>query len=87
MAIKNGQGIGIVGSSGCGKSTIFALLLGFYSPDSGRILLEGVDIQDFDLHHLRASFGVVSQEPVLFNESVEWNIRYNLTDASDESIV
>lgn len=82
MTIKSGQTIGIVGASGCGKSTIFGLLLGFYTPKSGKILIEGVDIGQFELHHLRASFGVVSQEPILFNESIAWNIRYNLLDKS-----
>lgn len=67
MSIKEGQSIGLVGSSGCGKSTIFSLLLGFYYPDSGNIYIEGIDIKDYDLQHLRRSFGVVSQEPLLFN--------------------
>jgi ABC-type multidrug transport system fused ATPase/permease subunit len=49
-------------------------------------LLEGINIKDYDLHHLRRSFGVVSQEPVLFNESVSWNIRYNIEDATEEQI-
>ena len=67
LDIKEGQNIGIVGSSGCGKSTLFNILQGFYSPLNGTVLLDGHDIIDFDLHHLRSSFGVVSQEPTLFN--------------------
>ena len=67
MEIKEGQDIALVGSSGCGKSTIFSLLLGFYSPVKGTILLEGIDIKNYDLHHLRSSFGFVGQEPTLFN--------------------
>lgn len=68
-----------MGQSGCGKSTIISLLQGIYSPQSGSIFLEGVNITDYNLHHLRNVFGVVSQEPVLFNESIMQNIRYNLT--------
>jgi ATP-binding cassette, subfamily B (MDR/TAP), member 1 len=86
LDIKEGENVGLVGVSGCGKSTVFSLLLGFYAPTGGQILIEGIEIQDYDLHHLRKSFGVVSQEPMLFNETIEWNIRYNLIDASDEEI-
>ena len=67
MDIKEGESVGIVGPSGCGKSTLFNLLQGFYIPQDGSILLDGNNINDFDLHHLRKSFGVVSQEPTLFN--------------------
>jgi len=49
--------------------------------------LEGHEIRDYDIHHLRKSFGVVSQEPVLFNESIEWNIRYNMQEASSEEVI
>ena len=49
-------------------------------------MLEGINIKDYDVHHLRRSFGVVSQEPTLFNETVEWNIRYNMVEASDEQV-
>ena len=87
LKIRQGETVGLVGSSGCGKSTIFSLLQGFYIPTNGKILIDGEDINDFDLHHLRSSFGVVRQEPVLFNESIEWNIRYNLTEASSEDVV
>ena len=84
---EEGRSVGIVGESGCDKSNIFNLLQGFYTPFRGRILLDGNDINDFDLHHLRNSFAVVSQEPTLFNKSIEWNIRYNLGDISTEDVV
>jgi len=61
LNIRPGENVGIVGPSGCGKSTLFSLLQGFYSPTHGQIMLEGIDINDYDLHHLRSSFGVVSQ--------------------------
>lgn len=87
MKIKRGQTVGIAGPSGCGKSTIFSLILGFYSPTQGRILIEGIDIHDFDLHHLRSSIGLVSQEPSLFNDTIAHNISYNLTSALEEDVV
>lgn len=76
-----------VGSSGCGKSTIFSLLQGFYQPTEGAIYIDGVNINDYDLHHLRKTFGVVSQEPTLFNESISWNIKYNHKEATLDEIV
>ena len=76
----------MVGSSGCGKSTVISLLQGLYFPEKGTILIEGIDIRDYSLQHLRNCFGIVSQEPALFNESVEWNIRYNMVEAEKKDI-
>ena len=59
--IKKGQKAGLIGASGWGKSTIMSLLLGFYQPSSGQIFIDGIDMKDYDLHHLRATFGVFSQ--------------------------
>lgn len=87
LEIREGWKVGFVGISGCGKSTIFQLLQRFYDPDSGEILVDGVSIRDYDLHHLRASFGMVSQEPVLFNDTITNNIRYNRHEATHEDIV
>ena len=66
--------VALVGPSGCGKSTIMQLLLRFYDVDEGEILIDGKNIKDYDIHHLRKSFGLVSQEPFLFNGTVEENI-------------
>ena len=85
--IKEGQKVGLVGPSGCGKSTIHQLLQRFYDPDEGEILLDGVNLKDYDIHHLRANLGVVSQEPVLFNDSIGENIKYNRYEATQEEIV
>ena len=71
-----GQTVALVGSSGCGKSTIVQLLLRYYNSDNGKILIDGVDISEINIHHLRNMIGVVSQEPILFNCSIEDNIRY-----------
>jgi ATP-binding cassette, subfamily B (MDR/TAP), member 1 len=78
--------IGIVGPSGCGKSTIFQLILRFYDVDSGRILLDGIDIRNYDVQFLRECFGVVQQEPLLFNGTIEYNIKYKKPDASDDEM-
>lgn len=67
LEIRQGQSVGFVGPSGCGKSTVHQLLQRFYDPTQGSILIDGINIKDYDIHHLRDSLGVVSQEPVLFN--------------------
>jgi ATP-binding cassette subfamily B (MDR/TAP) protein 1 len=75
----------LVGESGSGKSTVIALLQRFYDPDSGRITLDGIEIQEFQVKWLRQQMGLVSQEPVLFNETIRANIAYgkggNATEA------
>ena len=79
LRVKAGNKVAFVGTSGCGKSTIIQLLQRFYYPVRGKISIGGIDIKDFDIHYLRSCFGVVSQEPVLFNGSFADNIRYNRT--------
>ena len=69
--------VAFVGPSGCGKSTIMSLLLRFYDIEKGEILIDGVEIKNYDLRHLRLNFGVVSQEPVLFNGTIDYNIRWS----------
>ncbi|MDN3920188.1 lipid A export permease/ATP-binding protein MsbA [Roseateles violae] len=76
LAFKPGQTTALVGSSGAGKSSIIHLLLGFGRPDAGRILLDGVDIQQLKKANLRRQFAVVSQDIVLFDASVADNIAY-----------
>lgn len=87
LEIKEGDKIGFVGQSGSGKSTIIQLLLGFYTPTSGKILIDDINLRDYDIHHLRANFGVVSQEPILFNQTIEYNIKYNKENATQDDIV
>lgn len=86
LEIKEGWKVGFVGPSGCGKSTIHQLLQRFYDVTSGEILIDGINIKDYDIHHLRRSFGVVSQEPTLFNETIGNNIKYNIHDATIDDI-
>ena len=74
LIIKPGQKIGIVGSSGCGKTTIIQLLERFYDVSEGEILLDGVSIKDYDINSLRQFIGVVSQQPVLITDTIYENI-------------
>ncbi|EWS76587.1 ABC transporter transmembrane region family protein (macronuclear) [Tetrahymena thermophila SB210] len=74
--IKKGQFVAFVGTSGSGKSTIIKLIQRFYDVNSGSILLDGQNIKDVSLHKLRRSIGLVSQEPSLFDNDIEYNITY-----------
>jgi ATP-binding cassette subfamily B protein len=74
LCIRAGQTVAIVGESGCGKSTLLKLLMGYYAPTEGRILIDGVDLQDFELASLRGRVGLVTQEPFIFNGTVRDNI-------------
>jgi ATP-binding cassette subfamily B (MDR/TAP) protein 1 len=76
-----------VGESGCGKSTIAKLVQRFYDPTNGRILLDGTDLKDIHVNDLRSCIGVVSQEPILFDATIEDNIRYGKPDASIDDIM
>jgi len=73
---KGGEVVALVGVTGCGKSTIMHLLLRFYSPTSGQIILDGRPLSDYEPHALRSQIGVVSQEPVLFGTSIRENLVY-----------
>jgi len=86
LKISASKKIALVGPSGCGKSTVLALLQRFYDVDQGEVLIDGVNIKDYDLTHLRRTYGVVSQEPVLFNGTIEYNIKYGKEDATNEEM-
>ena len=75
LKINASKKIALVGPSGCGKSTVLALLQRFYDVDKGEVLIDGVNIKQYDLTCLRKAFGVVSQEPTLFNGTIEYNIK------------
>ena len=87
FVLQPGQKLAIVGASGSGKSTLLDLLIRFYDPSSGRILLDGVDIRELRLEEYRALFGIVPQEAPLFNDTVANNIRFGAPDASMEEII
>ncbi|MEN9865639.1 MAG: hypothetical protein RL748_1229 [Pseudomonadota bacterium] len=84
--VQAGQSVALVGSTGSGKSTLIKLLLRFYTPDSGSILLDGRDIQGLNLSDLRRQIGYVSQDVFLTDGSVADNIAYGLPDTSAASI-
>ena len=86
LKVNSGNKVAFVGPSGCGKSTVIQMLLRFYDPNEGEILLDGVSLQNYDIHYLRSLFGLVSQEPILFNTSFAENIKYNKTDATLEDV-
>ncbi|MFI5303745.1 MAG: ABC transporter ATP-binding protein [Nitrospiria bacterium] len=81
-----GEKIALVGPSGAGKSTLIKLLMRFYDIHDGRITIDGEDIRNFDLASLRSQFGMVAQEPFLFNGTIRENIAYSLLNATDEEI-
>jgi len=87
LSVKKGKVIAFVGSSGAGKTTCVDLLPRFYDPTSGKILLDGIDIKEIRLEDLRKLMGIVTQETVLFNESVKNNIAYGIDDCSEERLI
>ncbi len=86
LEIAEGTTVALVGSSGSGKSTLLNLVLGFVRPTSGRILLDGSDMQELDLRSVRRYVSVVPQESVLFEGTIRENIAYGLPDATDARI-
>jgi ATP-binding cassette subfamily B protein len=82
-----GQRIGIVGPTGAGKSTLVSLLVRFYDPGRGRVLVDGVDIRTVTLESLRAHMSLVLQEPLLFSATIRENIRYGRLEAEDDAVV
>lgn len=86
LEIHAGETLALVGPSGAGKSTIYDLLLRFYDPQQGRILLDGVPLTQLDPQDLRRCFALVSQSPALFFGSVEENIRYGNPEATLEQV-
>jgi ABC-type multidrug transport system fused ATPase/permease subunit len=86
MEIPATYKIALVGASGCGKSTIANMLLRFYNPDSGKIMIDDKNICDYSVQDLRRQIGFVMQEPILFNKSIKDNILYGKTNATDAEI-
>jgi len=84
--VKSGERVAIVGPSGAGKTTIFALLLRFYDPQKGTVAVDGVAVSEASLQDLRAHFAIVPQEPALLADTVAANIGYGLGEASQSDI-
>jgi ATP-binding cassette subfamily B multidrug efflux pump len=86
LTIRPGERVGLVGRSGAGKSTLVNLLLRFFDPGSGRILIDGQDIAGVTQESLRAAIGMVTQDTSLLHRSIAANIRYSRPGASDEEV-
>lgn len=84
--VKPGQTVGIIGSTGSGKSTIMNLLCRFYDTTSGQVLVDGVNVQDMDLYNLRDNIGMAMQDVFLFSDTIEGNIAYSRPDCPFEDV-
>lgn len=84
--VRAGEVVALVGPSGAGKSTLVDLVARFYDPTEGRIRLDGVDLTEYEVASLRRMMGVVTQESILFNDTVWNNIAYGVPDADEESV-
>ena len=87
FSIPAGARVGIVGGTGAGKTTLLNLLMRFYDPSNGQVLLDGRNLRDYRIADLRRQFSVVLQEPVLFGASIWENIAYGNPEAPDEQII
>ena len=87
FTIQPGQKVALVGFSGSGKSTIIKLLERFYDATKGNILIDGIDIRDYNLYELRKKIGLVSQEPILFKRNIYENIKYGKLDANQNNVI
>ena len=85
--VKPGEKLFIAGSPGSGKSTILKLIMRFYDPDEGRILIDGVDLRDVRLNSLRKNVALVSQEPFIFSGTIKENIAFGNTDISADDVI
>lgn len=85
--VEAGKVVGIVGSTGCGKSSLVSLIPRLYDVYSGQVLIDGVDVRDYDMESLRDMIGVVLQKNVLFSGTIKENIRWGKEDATDEEII
>lgn len=86
LCVEAGTSVAVVGPSGAGKSTLLRLLLRFHDPHSGRILMDGIDLRQYDLTALRRAIGVLPQEPMLFSGSVRENIRFGCLEAAHADV-
>jgi subfamily B ATP-binding cassette protein MsbA len=87
LQIRKGEVLAVVGPSGSGKTTLVDLVPRFYDPSSGSIFIDGIDLRKLDIHALREKIGIVTQETILFNDSVKNNIAYGLENCPIENII
>jgi len=86
LAIREGQSVALVGRSGGGKTTIVKLLMRFYDTDKGKISIDGVDIRNLTKSHLRSFIGIVPQEPVMFNNTISYNLAYGRNNVTQKEV-
>jgi subfamily B ATP-binding cassette protein MsbA len=86
LIVPKGKTVALVGSSGAGKSTLADLIPRFHDASSGEILVDGIDIKDYSLHSLRGLISIVTQEPILFNDTIANNIALGMSNATTEEI-
>ncbi len=87
LTIESGQTVGIIGSTGCGKTTLVSMIPRLYDADEGRVLVDGVDVRDYSLKNLRNGVGMVLQKNVLFSGTIEENLMWGDEDASEEEVI
>jgi subfamily B ATP-binding cassette protein MsbA len=87
LDVPKGKTVALVGQSGSGKSTIANLLTRFYDVNEGKIIIDNVDIKDLDLHSLRGLMGLVTQDSILFNDTIKANIALGKLDATDDEVI
>ena len=87
LSIPKGKMVALVGASGSGKSTLADLLVRFYDPTEGQILIDNKDIKDYDLQSLRKAMGIVSQDTFLFNNTVFYNIAYGVENVTEQEVI
>jgi ATP-binding cassette subfamily B protein len=87
LKINAGETIGIIGSTGCGKTTLVSMIARLYDVDEGEVLVDGVNVKDYSLKNLREGVGMVLQKNVLFSGSIGDNLRWGCEEASDEEII
>ncbi|MBQ8414188.1 MAG: ABC transporter ATP-binding protein [Clostridia bacterium] len=87
LTIEAGSTVGIIGSTGCGKTTLVSMIPRLYDVDEGEVLIDGVNVKEYSLEHLRDGIGMVLQKNLLFSGSIEYNLRWGDADATDEEMI
>ena len=86
LSIAPGETVGIIGPTGCGKTTLVSLIPRLYDADSGSVYIDGIDVKDYSLENLREGIGMVLQKNLLFSGSIEENLRWGKEDATEEEL-
>ncbi len=87
LNIRHGQTVGVIGSTGCGKTTLVSMIPRLYDADAGEVLVDGVNVRDYSLNHLRSGVGMVLQKNVLFSGTIEENLRWGDEDADRDTVI